>query len=983
MPDLTSVRIRTAGVVGATLLVVCGVLWVRSAIGFSEERLLADAERAIQSADFASAEAACQQILDRHPSSLPALNLAAAAAAGADHKAAALNFQEQILTLIDPVKAGDYFKCGNLALELGRLSLAEGYFRRALDVAPNDADALRKLIFLLRIEGRNWDAWPYARQLFAAGIMDAEHLYLAASTELVWIAPWESQFLEFCRTAAPEDPVPLLGVVRSALLREERHPAVETLQRIVSARPDLIEAQARLGGALQQPPDWQAFVDWHRRLPSAADEHPDIWFVRGLCLREAGETEAAIRSFGEAVCRNPDHRGANYQLSQLLTLAGSRDLAAKFADRAARLARMEYLLREVQHTPTFYRELVSLMDALGHTREAAGWAKLVLGQSPQLLWARTELERLEKELRQDQSLAAANSTPCRDVDWSGYPLPDRDQWAAALARNKAAPPPVSDVQIKFDSVAAEAGISFRYDNGANPSSGRAYMFEFSGGGVAVIDYDGNGWPDLYLTQGGPWPHQGGGRAPRDRLYSNTGSGRFVDVTKASGLGDDRFSQGATVGDYDNDGFPDLYVANIGPNRFYRNNGDGTFTEVTDATDTAGNEWSLSCALADLNGDGHPDLYVVNYLAGDVFERACQDHGRPVQCPPTGFPAEQDRLYLNLGDGRFQDVTRDSGIELPDGKGMGLIVADFTQTRHLDVFVANDTTANFLFRNATTAAGAVPVFVEQGVLDGVAFNSFGAAQSSMGVAAGDVNDDGLLDLFVTNFIRESSNLYSQRSDHTFEDTAREAGLRPPLLNLMGWGAQMLDADLDGRLDLVVANGHLDDYSAGGVPYKMPTQCFRNLGDGRFGEVPGKTLGPYFQRRVLGRAVARLDWNRDGKEDFCVTHVNDPFALLSNSTTAVGNGLRLELRGVQSSRDAIGASVRVTAGDRTLVRQVTAGDGFEASNARPLIVGLGAAERADSVVVFWPAGGEQTFTDLSVEADWLLIEGKALPVRRPIP
>jgi hypothetical protein len=254
---------------------------------------------------------------------------------------------------------------------------------------------------------------------------------------------------------------------------------------------------------------------------------------------------------------------------------------------------------------------------------------------------------------------------------------------------------------------------------------------------------------------------------------------------------------------------------------------------------------------------------------------------------------------------------------------------------------------------------------------------------MGVAAGDFNDDGLLDLVVTNFIRESSNLFRQRPDGTFEDTARQAGLAGPSLNTMGWGAQALDADLDGHLDLVIANGHLDDYSAGGVPYKMPTQFFRNLGNGRFHAVPGRVLGPYFERLVLGRAVAKFDWNRDGREDFGVTHVSDPFALLSNSTTPVGHSLRISLRGVRSSRDAIGTTLRVTTGQRTIVRQLTAGDGFEASNERRLIIGLGPAERADVVSVQWPAGGEQTFSDLSAGVDWLLIEDRPLPIELPGP
>jgi tetratricopeptide (TPR) repeat protein len=977
-------RIRVIAIAAGIALAVLAGFWVWSRSGLSDDELLDEGAAAIAAGDFEAAERASRRILETHPGSFRALTMAATAAEKAGRKAAALDYLVQIAEAENAAGAPPNARCGSLALELGRLSTAEFYLRRALSRNPDDADLLRKLIFLLRIEGRNWEARPFVWKLFSAGVMEPDHLYLAGSTELVWLSSSESQFLEFCRSAEPDDPVTSLGGARNALLRHELHPALEILQRTVSAHPEVTEAQARLGGALFESRNFAEFVTWHRRLPPAADDHPDIWYIRGFGLRETGDITPAIRCFAEAVRRHPDHRGANYQLSQLLQVEAKPGPAQVFADRAAGLARMEYLLREVQHSPDLFRELISGMESLGRLREAAGWAQLVYTQYPRLTWARAESARLQDQLSQDPSRLPTGSTLLPELDRSTDPLPDWDEWLGRIVKSE--PPRAAEnaQPITFADVAGACGISFHFDNGANPAAGRAYMFEFNGGGAAVIDYDGNGWPDLYLTQGGPWPQQGGGRAPRDRLYANTGEGLFADVTRLSGLGDERYSAGAAVGDYDNDGFPDLYVANIGPDRFYHNNGDGTFTELADAAGAAGNEWSLSCALADLNGDGNPDLYVVNYLGGpDVFERACTDHGRPVQCQPTSFPAEQDRLYLNLGDGGFRDVTHESGIELPDGKGMGLIVADLSRTGFPDVFVANDTTANFLFRNLTPAAGMAPRLSDRAVLDGVAFNDRGVAQSSMGVAAGDLNDDGLLDLFVTNFIRESGNFYRQRPDGTFEDAARQAGLAGPTLNVMGWGAQALDADLDGRLDLVVANGHLDDYSAGGVPYKMPTQVFRNLGGGRFDQVPARTLGPYFERQVLGRAIARLDWNRDGREDFCVTHVGDAFALLSNSTPSAGHSLRIALRGVRSSRDAIGTTLRITAGERTLVRQLTAGDGFEASNSRLLIIGLGPAAQADAVIVDWPSGAEQKFSALPAEGEWLLIEGRPLPIRLPAP
>ena len=267
-------------------------------------------------------------------------------------------------------------------------------------------------------------------------------------------------------------------------------------------------------------------------------------------------------------------------------------------------------------------------------------------------------------------------------------------------------------------------MNFTYYNGADPGSG-AHMFEYSGGGVAVLDYDGDGWPDIYLTQGCPWPLQPDQTRYRDRLFRNLGNGRFEDVTETAGLGDNGLSQGVTVADYNHDGYPDLYVANILGSRFYQNNGDGTFRDITDQTGTAANVWCSSCLLADLNGDTFPDLYCVTYLAGpEVYEKKCETEGRPVQCAPHSFPAEMDRVYLNLSDGRYREVTQECGAAVPDGKGLGIVAADFDGSRRLSLFVSNDTTPNFFFVNQTEQPGGPLKLAESALYRGLAYDSMG-------------------------------------------------------------------------------------------------------------------------------------------------------------------------------------------------------------------------------------------------------------------
>ena len=399
-------------------------------------------------------------------------------------------------------------------------------------------------------------------------------------------------------------------------------------------------------------------------------------------------------------------------------------------------------------------------------------------------------------------------------------------------------------------------------------------------------------------------------------------------------------------------------------------------DATEAAGIAGNDWTASAAFGDLNGDGFQDLYVVNYLSGpDVFTRKCfhpvGNDRVPVQCSPTLFPAAQDRLYLNLGDGGFADVTIESGIVAPNGKGLALILADFEKTRRLNVFVANDTTANFYFVNRVEQRGEPLRFVEQGVQTGLAYDGAGNAQSSMGVAAGDADQDGRLDLFVTNFSHEVNTLYLHQPGNVFVDGIRESGLAEPGFAMMGWGAQFLDGDLDGLDDLFVANGDLYPTSN---PYQMPQQFFHNRGNGRFILGTPETLGTYFTKSWLGRAVARLDVNRDGLPDLAVTHVDSPFALLVNETPRHGKFLRVKLRGVISDRDAIGATVRVTEQGKTWSQQLVGGDGFAVSNERVLAFGLGTTEWIDSISISWPSGADDEYQErIPTDSELLFVEG----------
>ncbi|MEZ6064073.1 MAG: CRTAC1 family protein [Planctomycetaceae bacterium] len=528
--------------------------------------------------------------------------------------------------------------------------------------------------------------------------------------------------------------------------------------------------------------------------------------------------------------------------------------------------------------------------------------------------------------------------------------------------------------VRFSEVSGDVGLDVHYVNGVNPDLPGLMIYQSIGGGVAVIDADRDGLPDLFFPQasvGSPLDQRDS--SATDVLIRNR-SGRAADVSAIALPTDSDYGCGAAAGDVDGDGFPDLYVTNAGINRLLHNNGDGTFDRLPNEGISRDAQWTASAMIADLNGDGFPEIYDVNYCGGErPYTQVCmRESGQhPRTCIPTEFSAADDRLLLNSGDGSFQDVSQAAGILIPDGRGLGIIAAEFDGTAGLDLYVANDMTANFLFLNRTPQAGSSPLFEDHGVVSGTAYDFDGKAQASMGIAVDDADNDGLPDLFVTHFYNESNTYYHQQPGFYFVDESVAANLQSAAMQTLGFGTQFLDADLDGWPDLVVVNGHVDDFTETGVPYRMKPQFFRNRG-GRFTERPAADVGAFFAAEQLGRGLAKLDWNRDGREDFVVSRLIDPAALVVNDTSVTGHSAILYLTG-RIARDAIGAKVTITAGGVSRTRQLVAGDGFASTNERRIVCGLGTASHIDSLHVIWPDGSESSYSDLPADRAWRLVQG----------
>lgn len=855
----------------------------------------------------------------------------------------------------------------DVLIRLGRLLEAGNALDSAAHASPDDVALQKRAVHLLMVTGRRHAALPHLMEIVRSGrFSDGELRLLGDLTRVVEDTPFLEKAIEQC----PDDPGALLGLAEAARTNRRSDEARRLYEQVLRSAPELDEAWAGLGMLAR---DADEFAAWERSLPDRPIEHPDLWYARGRAAFERRDLRAAARCAWEAARRDSEHQQAHYLAGQALLALQDESRARDFVKRAELLQHLSLALDSVFQNPRHpgpMREAARLTESLGRFWEAYGWAGLVLTVRPQDDFARALVDRIRPQLNPETPRTIAETLPAARIDLSDFPLPAK---VPSLPSHRSETDDVAE--IRFDDVADEAGIHFIYDNGRHAESPTARIVETTGGGVAVLDYDQDARPDLYFTQGGQWPRpsasqpHSGAMRPIDRMFRNQLGQRFDDTTELSGLGDADYSQGAAAGDFDNDGFPDLYVANLGPNRLYRNNGDGTFSEVTEAAGLSGELWTTSCLLADLNGDGWPDLYDVNYCAGDL-EKFCDGDS----CSPRAFDAVVDQVWLSRGDGTFENVTDSCGVDVPKGYGLGIVAARFDDDAPLGLFIANDEVPNFFFANQAQKAER-PKYQEQASLRGLAVNGNGSPQACMGVAAGDADGDGRIDLLVTNFFREGATLYLQEYSGGFVDRTQAAGLYEPTLQKLGFGAQFLDADRDGWIDVVIANGHIDDYRRKGIPYAMEPQFFRNTGGGKFRELEATALGEYFQRKWLGRGLARLDWNGDGLEDFAVSHIGAPAVLAANRTQNAGRYLAVQLSGTTSSRDAVGAVLHVNAGQRRWTVHLSAGDGYQASNERVMHVGLGDVAAVDSLEVHWPSGARQTYDTPPLNRRWLLVEGSA--------
>lgn len=980
-------RRRAVRLLCLTLIVAVSAacLWTVMQPAAPIHSLVWQARRALVSGDYATAGQLCEQALQQDASHVPALLLAGDAAMRTERFDDALKFFRRIPDSDSDNSIAAQFATAEAQRAQGRLTDAETEYRKVIQHRPAHLMAHERLAFILDLQGRRWESVPHLlEQLRQDRISYSILIRLGTRDSLI---PFPEE-LERIRQAGHDRAAVKLAEAVGFLAEQHPEQAEPLLREAIRLRPEFIEPQARLGRLLADQ-KLSEIPAWHSQLPPVAESHPDIQTALGLWCANAGQIKAALGCFEKAVTIDPDQRTALYQIGQLAkssefsALPEVAEAGLRCADRARLLQQLAATINQLSLNRSEIKAMLTaseLLEKLGRYWEAYGWCGLALNTDPRQTETRQRMQTLARRLSPSLPQTDPAVRPLRDLSMADFPEPE---WPAMMSKSVLDHPPVSfSSGIQFVDRADEAGLHFTYFHGREQVEPGTKMYEFAGGGAGVLDFDLDGAPDVYLTQGCRWPAETESKDIQDRLFQCGADGRFRDVTAQAGLGDGWFSQGIAVGDLNSDGWPDLYIANIGRNRLYCNNGDGTFRDVTDEAGISGTQWTTSCLIADLNGDTCPDLYDVNYLSGDdLFERLCLVEGVPRACVPGVFPAERDRIHMNQQNGVFDELAGQQAEVLePPRPGLGVVATDIDGSGRLSLFVANDVMVNAFLVNETDAAGGPLRMREDALRSGLAFDRDGRAQACMGVAADDVDGNGLLDIFVTNYYEEANSMYLQMTPGSFVESSRTAGLYNASLRQLGFGTQFLDADLDGSVDLMVANGHLDDFSYLDIPYRMPPQLFRNQGHGQLQDI-SDAAGDYFTRDLLGRSVAALDWNTDGRPDLVVTHIETPVALLTNESTDCGQWLKLRLWGTTSSRDAVGGTVTVRSGEDSWTRQLTAGSGYQASNERVLMFGLGMHTHVDELTVEWPSGRQQTFGDLPTNRQLAIVEGRPRPFTQP--
>ncbi|MFK8113012.1 MAG: FG-GAP-like repeat-containing protein [Rubripirellula sp.] len=936
--------------------------------------LLSQARRDVEVGELESAAGKVNASLLAKPDDMAALFLAAEIAARRGLYADAVELLDEIPR--DDPEAGlaALGQSADWSMRGKSWQQAEVRYEEILKRIPQAGMAHRRLAYLFNRQGRRQEASEHVRELCRAGDVTQTELHtLVNETDAVFDEGNDQA--DSLESYVPIGPAAEARVLFSA---NDFKAALELLKKPMELRQLDAAGSAFFGRLAMEVQDEESMARWFDQLAVDQQEFTDHWVAIGTWLLNEGDVKGATRSFAEAVMRNPTDWITFTRLETCMGLSGQTKLQEAYQNRATLLRKSvlasNRIAGEASPKQADIEELATVLDALSRPVEAVMWRAIGLSYSGGGKAQMAALNAQLKELTQRDSKSADLAFLLAGLPVDAYPLPSSEQIKISPVA------PIANRQIakalspSLVDVASSVGVVFQYHNAITPKLRDLQLYEQFGGGAVAFDFDCDGFVDLYFNQGGADPKEKV-RGQSNALFRNLGE-RYMSIDPATvGVDDQGYGQGVTAGDWNQDGFVDLVVANFGVNTLLINNGDGTFRkqEFNDKSWQA-DRWTASIALADVTSDGLPDIVEVNYVNDAAVHEVSPrgENGRFVRFKgPESYQAGGDRIFTNEGDGTWRGV--ELGGDSEASHGLGIVITDLDGVPGNEMFVANDTDPNQLWFLQKDSKRQAPVFVDLAGLRGCAFSGRGGSGASMGIATGDFDRSGTIDLHVTNFFNESVHLYSQEPSHAFRDQAIKFDLYQPSMQVLGFGTQAFDYDNNGSLDIAVLNGHIDDLEFKGSPHKMAPQLFKGLA-GQFELADNNDLGGYWLKPSIGRGLLRLDWNRDGRIDLVATHHDVPVALLQNRTETKHHWLQLQLVGTSSERDAIGARVSVrTGGTQVLVEVVTAGDGYSCKNESVLAFGLGKDSQVESVEVQWPRGDRQVFTVAEVDRRYLLVEG----------
>ncbi|QEG00955.1 FG-GAP repeat protein [Stieleria maiorica] len=834
---------------------------------------------------------------------------------------------------------------------------------------------------LLNFVGRRQEACDQAMALCRLGLATEPELLSLIGRRLAFPSPDLIKDKGATPQQIEKQFAPGLGKARWFYSVQQYDRALEQLERQRRDGFASVADEAFYGRLLAESQHWEAFQSWHSQRSLQIERHSDYWSALGTFYIDARDHESAVRALLESIVRDPTDRESYQRLAKVLAAIDRPEDSEQFRNRGIEIAQTERLAKEVLESPTDVEkreQLARYLMELGRPFETLAWTSTMLPRNA--LAPRQMVSRQRVQLLQDPSAATMTTEiALLGLAPSQFRLQPLDEQRlgnrGVSTAETTVPPRAVATTPRLVNRADELNLAFQWYKDVEIDLTTIPIHESLGGGIAVLDYDLDGWPDVYLAQGS-------GDPPTDRctrsneLYRHLNS-TFQTKTVPANAEDHHYSSGLAAGDVNQDGFPDLLLGSLGHNRLLINNGDGTFQEQTERLGEFPDRFTASVAIADINGDRLPDLFESNYIemeGGFALPKTGPD-GKLISPTPLAHYPDADRWFENLGDGTFRlhEITR--SIAKP-GTSLGLVVTDFQSDGKNEVFVGIDVRPNHLLVQDGNNS-----FLNLADTNGLANGLSGVANGCMGIATGDFNRDGRLDLQIANYSLEPANLYLQNASGDFTDHSMRYGLAAVTNPFVGFGTKAADFDRNGFLDFIVTNGHIFDMRDQGEPYQMAPQLL--MSDGRSLElVDVEDESGYWDKTYLGRTIATLDYDRDGATDFLVGHLDQPLALLHDETRADGRWVQVELIGTTSERDAIGARLSLTVDRTPYIEWVTAGDGYFCSD-EPVCSFAFPPRQGDADIhlqVQWPSGRVQDFAALTPGHRYLVVEGQTQPELR---